>query len=108
MSLPALAATALQFANVLRAHDGNDPLPALVIGDALDCARCPVANTANMGVRSGRPRWEVGAVAVKVSRTGKPTRGKDQVPVPPTVLEFMAAFDAGMFPELLSPVAVAA
>jgi hypothetical protein len=102
VTLPELADAALAFANTLRAQDGRYVMPALVVGAPCDCARCPVANTANVGVKPSSPRWEIGGVAVKMSRTGKPTRGKATVAVPPSVSEFMCAFDAGEFPELLA------
>lgn len=97
--LDTLAKAALDFANALRAIDGREALPALKMGAPGDCAGCPVAATANMGSRADRARWEVGAVAVKLTPTGM--ERSEIVPVPPSVQDFMAAFDAGMYPGLV-------
>ena len=102
VGLDTLQRAALDFANALRAEDGREPVPALVMGTPYSCAGCPIAATANMGTRRDYPQWEVGAVAVKISASGKPTRGRAQVPVPPKVPEFMAAFDSGMYPDLIA------
>lgn len=97
--LEAARAGALGFANVLRAHDGRDSLPALVMGVGRDCCECPIARTANQGVRRDVARWEIGrGGAIKVTRSGN-LKG-DPVPMTPSAIEFMAAFDAGAYPDL--------
>lgn len=90
---------ALDFANVLRQHDGREPLPALIMGVDHDCAECPIARTANQGAHNFGAQWEIGrGGAIKVTRHGN-VKG-DPIPLTPSALEFMAAFDAGAYPEL--------
>lgn len=87
-----LAAAALEFANFLATRDNGPTHTALLPGVPKDCAECPVARTAG-------PMWELGrGGALKVGPRGGI---RDHVPVPEDVLEFMAAFDCGAYPNLI-------
>lgn len=97
MSLDALESAALDFANALRCRHGLVPVTALEPGVAGSCAGCPIAATAG-GWRNGAYGWEVGkGGALYIGPKGGV---RETIPVPPLALEFMAAFDAGMFPHL--------
>src|SRR4051812_11072307 len=98
-SLEVLADAALEFANRLRARCNHGLVSALVPGVPYSCAGCVVAVTAG-GWKNGAFGWEVGAGgAIYVGPRGAV---RETVPVPPLVLEFMAAFDVGMYPELVA------
>lgn len=116
--LRAAADAALTFANHLAARDvvrelgpwpssssadtsdapTSTTLHAGVVGDT---AGCPVATTA--GAATPHPTfglingWQIGQVAVRYGPRGGV---QDTVAVPEQVREFMAAFDAGAYPEL--------
>lgn len=92
---------ALDFANHLRALDYAPSASRLVAGHKQDCYGCPIAATATEGCLDGS--WMVGpAGAVRLGPKGGIKRGYSPVKVPKGALEFMAAFDAGEFPELLA------
>lgn len=99
MSLDALESAALDFANALRERHGLVPATALEAGVPASCAGCPIAVTAG-GWSPGVAGWEVGrGGAIFVGPKGG-VQPKFTTPVPDHALEFMAAFDAGMFPHL--------
>jgi hypothetical protein len=99
--LSAAADAALTFANHLAARDNAPQSTTLKVGRCGDTAGCPVATTAGaatfhptFGLING---WQVGALAVRFGPRGGV---QDTVVVPEPVREFMAAFDAGAYPEL--------
>lgn len=99
MSLDALESAALDFANVLRDVHGKAAVSALEHGTPYSCADCPIATTAG-GWRNGTAGWEVGPTALYIGPRGAVSRTVHAITTPATALEFMAAFDAGMFPHL--------
>lgn len=104
-SLEALRDAALGFANELRAVDGLQPVAVLSAGTMHSCAGDPVAVTAG-GWRNGVAGWEIGnGGAIFLGPKGAVKR---TVRVPTIIHEFSAAFDAGMFPDLIAREAVAA
>jgi hypothetical protein len=105
-SLEVLADAALEFANALRARHNRPFAKELAAGVPYSCAACPTAATAG-GWKNGTAGWEIGqGGAVFVGPKGGV---RETVPVPSMVLEFEAAFDAGMYPALVAgPEAVAA
>ena len=89
--LDTLAVAALDFANALRAQDGNEPATVLARGRQRNIGRCPIAATAGRGWMVSVEAFKVvGGSALKVT------------PVPSSVQDFMAAFDAGMYPDLIA------
>jgi fructose-1,6-bisphosphatase/inositol monophosphatase family enzyme len=99
MSLDALESAALDFANVLRGVHGKAAVDALQPGTQHSCAGCPIAETAG-GWRTGTAGWEVGPTAIYVGPRGAVSRTIKPIETPSAAAEFMAAFDAGMFPHL--------
>lgn len=104
MSLEAYADAALSFANTLRHISGLMSVDALEPGEPGDSAFCPISTTAGaptmhptFGLCDG---WQVGGVALLCGPRG----GTSYVvhTFPEGVREFMAAFDAGMYPELIA------
>ena len=99
-----LVDAALAFANTLRAISGKPPADRLEVGVPLDCIGCPIARTAGAAHLSKAGNacggWHVGPVAALLGRDG---RTKNEVNVPPMASVFMAAFDAGEYPELVAP-----
>lgn len=96
MNLPVLADDALSFANEFRAITGLEPAVELSPGSTGDCAGCPIARTAG-GYAYGQGGWHVGALSALLGPRGGLRR---TVQTPKSALDFMAAFDAGMFPDL--------
>lgn len=96
-SLAMLERAALDFANELRARDGKQPASALEAGVCNDTFGCPIANTA--------PGWQVGHYATSFDFDGSVVA---QTVIPGRVKDFMAAFDAGMYPHLVAREAVTA
>lgn len=96
--LQSLKDGALEFANVLRFRDNAPSAGTLSAGFRRRSDACTIASTANDG-RGGKDRWEVGPRgAILVGPLGGQKCAP--VPVPEPVLEFIAAFDAGMYPQL--------
>jgi len=96
--LRSLENDALEFANTLRDACAMPLASELTPGFRRRSDACTVASTANAG-RPGRDRWEVGPRgAILVGPLG----GQKCPPVLPSesVVEFFAAYDAGMYPQL--------
>lgn len=104
VELDTLAKAALHFANSLRVIAGEDRKRKLAKGVPNSTGGCPVAATAGgaahhrtYGAVNG---WTVGRAGAQ--RHGPNGGVRDTVPVPSAVQDFMAAFDAGMFPDLIA------
>jgi len=101
--LDTLATAALDFANALRIRRNEGTVKALAPGVPVSCAGCPIAATAGSATPHDSFGFVNGWLVAGEAKLYGPRGGqRDLVPVPPVVQDFMCAFDAGMFPDLIA------
>lgn len=103
MAVDAYQAAALTFCNEIRAAYAYAAMAALLPGKQCESWLCPMAET----IRAGTSFIGVTATrrCVWVAR-GRPGTDEDRAifPCPPLVRAFVERYDAGQYPELVTPV----